>query len=471
MFRPKTPIVPAAAGSTTANALATTTTSVNVSNAAAPEAGQVLVATSSTTAEYETLGHAHGLRQSVFEWMTTAQYADGQTGTPVLNVASAFTLAATNAKASVNFVGNSSTITQASLARIFVPAGRWTLGSLVDTGGNNIIWEMDAGAFITDYSNLNGRIDRPGQRLTDYTHGIYDYGNGYAVVMNAHAETGAQISGYAQESDLGTYSSRDSVAMYVSNSAPATTIAITSATYTSTTILPVTPLTTAQISKLRVGMIIDTLHTTKYSGFITGWTVGGTSITVEAWYLSGGGATPATPSSAGSLGANVNPITKVWAHNANIGLNTSSLARESCGFELGVFNNQAAYNSSTDYPRTWGFDSVNLGTYQCTSGYIQRGNFYRGFESYTDMTGYAAFSSRGTPTYHFHSSTFSVTQAGVVTGTSFSTGTAVWKSGAGTPEGVVTAAVGSLFTRTNGGAGTTLYVKESGTGNTGWVAK
>ncbi len=44
-------------------------------------------------------------------------------------------------------------------------------------------------------------------------------------------------------------------------------------------------------------------------------------------------------------------------------------------------------------------------------------------------------------------------------------------SGSGTPEGAVTAPVGTLFTRTDGGASTTLYVKESGTGNTGWVAK
>lgn len=43
--------------------------------------------------------------------------------------------------------------------------------------------------------------------------------------------------------------------------------------------------------------------------------------------------------------------------------------------------------------------------------------------------------------------------------------------GTGTPEGVVTAAIGALFVRTDGGAGTTLYVKESGTGNTGWVGK
>lgn len=47
----------------------------------------------------------------------------------------------------------------------------------------------------------------------------------------------------------------------------------------------------------------------------------------------------------------------------------------------------------------------------------------------------------------------------------------VWTAGAGTPEGVLSAPVGSLYTRTDGGAGTTLYVKESGTGNTGWIAK
>lgn len=44
-------------------------------------------------------------------------------------------------------------------------------------------------------------------------------------------------------------------------------------------------------------------------------------------------------------------------------------------------------------------------------------------------------------------------------------------TGAGTPEGAVTAGVCSIFLRTDGGAATTLYVKESGAGNTGWVAK
>lgn len=43
--------------------------------------------------------------------------------------------------------------------------------------------------------------------------------------------------------------------------------------------------------------------------------------------------------------------------------------------------------------------------------------------------------------------------------------------GTGSPEGVVAARQGSLYVNRSGGAGTTLYVKESGIGNTGWIAK
>lgn len=43
-------------------------------------------------------------------------------------------------------------------------------------------------------------------------------------------------------------------------------------------------------------------------------------------------------------------------------------------------------------------------------------------------------------------------------------------TGKGSPEGVVGAGVGSLYHRLDGTAGAVLYVKESGTGNTGWRA-
>jgi hypothetical protein len=44
-------------------------------------------------------------------------------------------------------------------------------------------------------------------------------------------------------------------------------------------------------------------------------------------------------------------------------------------------------------------------------------------------------------------------------------------TGSGSPESVVTAPVGSMFLRSDGGAATSFYIKESGSGNTGWVAK
>lgn len=43
--------------------------------------------------------------------------------------------------------------------------------------------------------------------------------------------------------------------------------------------------------------------------------------------------------------------------------------------------------------------------------------------------------------------------------------------GNGTPEGAVRATPGTLYLRLDGGTGTSLYVKETGNGLTGWVAK
>jgi hypothetical protein len=46
----------------------------------------------------------------------------------------------------------------------------------------------------------------------------------------------------------------------------------------------------------------------------------------------------------------------------------------------------------------------------------------------------------------------------------------MWNSGEGSPEGQVPADVGSIYLRTDGGSGTTLYLKESGESWNGWVA-
>lgn len=65
----------------------------------------------------------------------------------------------------------------------------------------------------------------------------------------------------------------------------------------------------------------------------------------------------------------------------------------------------------------------------------------------------------------------SATLLGAIRSTGITTvGGAKWSSGVGSPETAVTGNVGDLWSRTNGGGGTTLYIKESGTGNVGWTA-
>jgi hypothetical protein len=55
---------------------------------------------------------------------------------------------------------------------------------------------------------------------------------------------------------------------------------------------------------------------------------------------------------------------------------------------------------------------------------------------------------------------------------SFGDGSRFITTGTGSPEGVVSSGLGSLFLRTDGGVGTSLYVKEQNNGgNTGWAAK
>jgi hypothetical protein len=57
-----------------------------------------------------------------------------------------------------------------------------------------------------------------------------------------------------------------------------------------------------------------------------------------------------------------------------------------------------------------------------------------------------------------------------VTGT-IAVNSCTWNCGSGSPENAVKAPPGSLYSRTDGISGFTLYVKETGTGMSGWVAK
>jgi hypothetical protein len=78
-------------------------------------------------------------------------------------------------------------------------------------------------------------------------------------------------------------------------------------------------------------------------------------------------------------------------------------------------------------------------------------------------------------TFHSHLMTVGDTATTVTTDWNFTSGLIKLngldvRRGTGSPEGAVNGAVGAIYLRTDGGAGTTIYTKESGTGNTGWAA-
>ena len=99
--------------------------------------------------------------------------------------------------------------------------------------------------------------------------------------------------------------------------------------------------------------------------------------------------------------------------------------------------------------------------------WVQSGGFSDGPTRIVGFYNSAAINSSVGPSARFTSASAATTTSGIY----FLTPGPYWRADATSPEGVYTAPVGSIFSRTNGGAGTTFYVKESGTGNTGWVAK
>jgi len=109
-------------------------------------------------------------------------------------------------------------------------------------------------------------------------------------------------------------------------------------------------------------------------------------------------------------------------------------------------------------------DGGTAGWLQCVKTAARQYTFLAGGSGVNQLT---QFTHEDNPTYKHNVEVTGTVQ----TYDHFANNSVVWKTGTGSPENVVLAPVGSLYSRTDGGANTTLYVKESGTGNTGWVAK
>ena len=315
----------------------------------------------------------------------------GATGLGLVDESAAFSLAAINTPAINNIPGaEGSGMPRAPMCRIRVPSGTYLLTALVDTGNKAVIWDVDANAKIIGAEFINGEIYRTGIRHSSgLQHGSADYACGTSLKVNSETDDGAEVLGVSSPSSLGNYADRDSVAMYVGNTAPAALASFASCTYTATTVTT-TGLTPDQLKKIRKGMIIDTTSP-RATGVIESWNADGTVITVRGgWYAVTGAITPPIIPANG-LGCNINVFTKVWAHNANVVINASSHATKSTGFELGLIN------SKSDTLTTWGFDSVNLGTKKGGSSFISRGDWLYDFHCYKSTNKGFYYQGSGTP--------------------------------------------------------------------------
>jgi hypothetical protein len=111
-------------------------------------------------------------------------------------------------------------------------------------------------------------------------------------------------------------------------------------------------------------------------------------------------------------------------------------------------------------------DFESTGTIKPSGIVLQDGSIILAVDGTTRTVGSAA-AATARLTITDTSATFANTLQ-VIGGISTNGGSGTIQQGLGSPEGAITAIVGSIFMQLNGGAGSTLYVKESGTGNTGW---
>jgi hypothetical protein len=212
------------------------------------------------------------------------------------------------------------------------------------------------------------------------THGYYE--NAAVAWAIANEPNGRpQVNGFTTDSGLASYADRDSVAFFASNYAPAPTQTVAASSFTTTTVA----LGAAANASVQIGMVVDTTDATKFSGRITAISTNRLTLTVSGWYQMGNTAAGQVPAGSSVV---INPITKVWALNANATLNSSSYANRAVVAELGIVNNKGAltYGDGGSGPgggtnQIGGIDVTSLGAYPGAFGYIARGDILRGFIS------------------------------------------------------------------------------------------
>jgi hypothetical protein len=246
-----------------------------------------------------------------------------------------------------------------------VPNGSYNLSGYV-SADLQITWIIGQNVTFTggNAQYLNGRVIRPSRLITDMLWGRFDSACGRSVITGQSGDPQAAILGVSYGSGIATYVDRDSAADFIKAKAQPSLFTSTNATYAQGSVT--TTNTGIPWSRLKVGMVIDTLHTTKYSAFITSWDEASKTIYVEGWYAFGNTSDGQIPPSTAQFV--VNPITKTWGQNVVIEVPSNAYGTKAVGREMGLNRSDSAGVSLY-----WGDDVVNLGSKDWAMAYLARG--------------------------------------------------------------------------------------------------
>jgi len=152
--------------------------------------------------------------------------------------------------------------------------------------------------------------------------------------------------------------------------------------------------------------------------------------------------------------------------NTAVGVNAGQSTQGAGGFNT-YLGSRAGFSNTTSQGNTYLGEASGYSMTGANNSVLGRFGGNDGTTNLTSSSGTIVLSDGlGNAKAYFNGTNWVFPTGGLVFGSSV-----IWRTGSGSPESVVTAPVGSLYTRTDGGSLSTLYVKESGSGNTGWVAK
>ena len=194
-------------------------------------------------------------------------------------------------------------------------------------------------------------------------YGTYENASSFSVVTNSDYRP--QVLGISPENDktLATYNNRDMVGIYNSISTNKDNILVyENCNFTQNTVT--IPLS-YNLDNVLEGMIIDTLHSPKFSAIIREINKDTNVITVYNWYQMGNEDLGQIPSN--GVGIKINNITKIWNINTNLYLKENDFDTAACGYEMDILNYQPHVDNVD------GFDVILAGTYGGNAGCKIRG--------------------------------------------------------------------------------------------------